>query len=54
MKRKKKILKPRIPKEMYTRLRHIGGAHSTPKGKKGYNRKKEKEKTRREKTPSKK
>lgn len=34
----KKKIGLRMPKEMCDRLRHGGGAHSTPKGKKGYNR----------------
>ncbi len=32
-------VKPRIPKEVYQKLRHHGGgAHSTQKGAKGYKR----------------
>ena len=36
-----KHMKRRLPKEMYLKLRH-GGPHATSKGKKGYNRNKEK------------
>ena len=39
---KRKILKPRLPAEAVTKLRSGGGPHSTPKGKKGYDRKQEK------------
>lgn len=37
--RMEKRIKARIPKEAYQKLRHHGGgAHSTPKGAKGYKR----------------
>jgi hypothetical protein len=42
-KKKKRVLTRRLPKETYMFLRSHGGAHSSKKGKKGYNRKKEKE-----------
>jgi hypothetical protein len=39
--------KPRLPMEAVEVLRHKGGAQSTKKGARGYDRKSEKEKTRR-------
>ena len=39
---KTKLIKRRLPKEMFLKLRH-GGPHSRSKGKKGYNRKREKD-----------
>lgn len=39
---KTKQIKRRLPKDMYLKLRH-GGPHETSKGKKGYNRKREKD-----------
>jgi hypothetical protein len=44
---KKKIFKLRLPMEAVNILRHRGSAHSSPKGQKGYDRNKEKEKLRR-------
>jgi len=44
---KKKIFKLRLPMEAVNILRHKGSAHSSPKGQKGYDRNKEKEKLRR-------
>lgn len=35
---KQKTFKPRLPMDAVILLRTKGGAHSTPKGKKGYNR----------------
>lgn len=43
---KKKNLKPRLPMEAVNLLRSRGGAHSLPKGKKGYDRNKEKREVR--------
>ena len=45
---KRSRIKHRIPMEAVQVLRSKGGAHSTKKGAKGYDRKKEKQKTRRE------
>lgn len=47
MKKKKIQRPPRIPIEGVELLRHKGGAHSSPKGKRGYDKNKEKEKLRR-------
>ncbi|MGR3174564.1 MAG: hypothetical protein ACUZ8N_08210 [Candidatus Scalindua sp.] len=44
---KRKQIKRRLPKDMFLKLRH-GGPHATPKGKKGYNRKREKDLVRKE------
>ncbi len=44
---KRKQIKRRLPKDMYLKLRH-GGPHTTSKGKKGYNRKREKDLLRKE------
>jgi hypothetical protein len=41
-KMKRKQIKRRLPRDMFLKLRN-GGPHTTSKGKKGYNRKKEKE-----------
>jgi len=49
MKAKKKFFKPRLPQEAVETLRRRGGAHSTKKGERGYSRKKEKERARKEK-----
>jgi hypothetical protein len=38
MKNKKRIT-PRLPMEVVEALRHKGGAHSTKRGKRGYDRK---------------
>lgn len=35
--------KPRLPREAYLKLRKSGGAHSSKKGKKGYDRKNNKQ-----------
>jgi len=40
--KKRRFFKPRLPAEAVNVLRHKGGAHSTKKGAKGYNRDKEK------------
>ena len=40
--KKKRIWKPRLPKEVVETLRHRGGAHGSPKGKRGYSRQREK------------
>lgn len=39
----KKLFKTRLPMEAVNALRHKGGAHSSPKGRNGYDRNKEKE-----------
>jgi hypothetical protein len=44
--KKTKIIKPRLPQEAIDLLGR-GGAHSSPKGKRGYDRNKEKENARR-------
>lgn len=44
---KKKRLKPRLPLEAVEVLHRKGGAQTTKKGARGYDRKKEKEKLRR-------
>lgn len=41
--KKKKRIKARIPTEVVEILRHKGGAHSTKKGARGYNRKRAKQ-----------
>jgi len=46
-KMKRKQMKRRLPKDMFLKLRN-GGPHATSKGKKGYNRKKEKDLLRKE------
>lgn len=38
----KKFFKTRLPMEAVNALRHKGGAHSSKKGKRGYDRNKEK------------
>ncbi len=38
----KKLFKARLPMEAVEILRHKGGAHSSPKGRRGYDRNKEK------------
>ena len=40
--KKKKRINPRLPIEIVEVLRHKGGAHSSPKGEKGYDRNQEK------------
>jgi len=40
--RKGKKVKARLPMEMVQKLRHAGGAQSSKKGKRGYNRKRDK------------
>lgn len=47
-KKKKKVLMPRLPMETVKLLRTKGGPQSTKKGDKGYNRKVEKAKERRD------
>ena len=42
MKKKKNVFKPRLPDAAVKTLRCRGGAHSTKKGKKGYNRQRDK------------
>ncbi len=49
-KKKKKILKPRIPQEIWESYRKRGGPHGTPKGKRGYKRQAEKQKLEKEKS----
>ena len=44
---KRKQIKRRLPKDMYLKLRH-GGPHATSNGKKGHNRKREKDLLRKE------
>jgi len=39
MKKKKIPVQPRLPREAQDALRHKGGAHGSPKGKRGYSRK---------------
>ena len=45
---KKNFLKPRLPMEVVVKLRKGGGAHSSPKGKRGYDRNREKSNLRKE------
>ena len=40
--KKKKNWKPRLPREAIETLRHRGGAHGSPKGRRGYSRQREK------------
>ena len=40
--KKKKNWKPRLPREAIETLRHRGGAHGSPRGKRGYSRQREK------------
>jgi len=42
MKQKKKIKKFKLPPEAVNSLRHKGGPHSSKKGERGYNRKRDK------------
>ena len=42
----KKLFKTRLPMEAVNALRHKGGSHSSKKGKKGYDRNKEKREVR--------
>jgi hypothetical protein len=42
----KKLFRTRLPMEAVNALRHKGGAHSSKKGKRGYDRNKEKRETR--------
>ena len=44
---KRKQMKRRLPKDMFLKLRN-GGPHATKKGKKEYNRKRDKENTNKE------
>ena len=46
-KMKRKQMKRRLPKDMFLKLRN-GGPHATKKGKKEYNRKRDKENTNKE------
>lgn len=43
-----KLLKPRLPMDVVMKLRKGGGAHSSPKGKRGYDRNREKSNQRKE------
>jgi hypothetical protein len=44
--KKKKVWKARLPMDAVDVLRHKGGAHSSPRGKRGYDRNKNKKEAR--------